>query len=222
MIPASNNMKNTEWAVAIFKDFAIRSLDLQGRFNYGGADEINALMLDFPYMYVVPSDIVLTQNLDGKSGFSIMETTFEVVIADKLKSGKDNELQTISDSQEIMLALVAEVSTHPYYIANQMKLVNDVLITTSFEADDAIVSKVSANITLAYPFRYQYCNQPVEGIPFYPSITTDIFSSVTQSLCTIIDGCPIIINLQNDIIELQEQIDEFIFTTKTLISGGAD
>ena len=31
-----------------------------------------------------------------------------------------------------------------------------------------------------------------------------------------------IINIQNDIIDLQNQIDEFISTTKTLISGGAE
>ena len=31
--------KNTEWSVAIFKDFAIRSRDLQGRFKFGGNDE---------------------------------------------------------------------------------------------------------------------------------------------------------------------------------------
>ena len=222
MIPASNNMKNTEWAVAIFKDFAIRSLDLEGRFQFGGNDEINAIMETFPYMYVQANDIRVSPNLDGKSGYASMETTFEVTIADKLLSSKDNELQTVSDSQEIMLAVIAELSTHPYYVANQMKLVGDVLVSTTYEADDAIVSKVTAEITLRYPFKYQYCNQPVDNIPFYPTITTDIFGSVTQSICTLIEGCPVIINIQNDIIELQEQINEFIFTTKTLISGGAE
>ena len=222
MIPASNNMKNTEWAVAIFKDFAIRSLDIQGRFQFGGSDEINSIMEEFPYMYVQANDIRVTPNGDGKSGYASMETTFEVTIADKLLSSKDNELQTVSDSQEIMLAVISELSTHPYYVANQMRMVGDAIITTRYEADDAIVSKVTAEITLRYPFRYTYCNQPVDNIPFYPTITTDIFGSVTQSICTLIEGCPVIINIQNDIIDLQNQIDEFISTTKTLISGGAE
>jgi hypothetical protein len=215
-------MKNTEWAVAIFKDFAIRSLDLQGRFQFGASDEMNSEMETYPYMYVQANEIRVSPNEGGKSGYASMETTFEITIADKNLSSFDNELQTVSDSQEIMLALIAELTTHPYYVANQMKMVGDAIITTSYEADDAILSKVTADITLRYPFRYQYCNQPVEDIPFYPTITTDIFTSVTQSLCTIIDQCPVIINIQNDIIDLQEQINEFIFSTKTLISGGAE
>ena len=222
MIPASNNMKNTEWAVAIFKDFAIRSFDLQGRFQFGGSDEINSIMETFPYMYVQANEIRVSPNGDGKSGYASMETTFEVTIADKLLSSKDNELQTVSDSQEIMLAVISELSTHPYYVANQMKMVGDAIITTAYEADDAIVSRVTAEITLRYPFKYTYCNQPVDNIPFYPTITTDIFGSVTQSICTLIEGCPVIINIQNDIIDLQNQIDEFISTTKALISGGAE
>ena len=212
MIPASNNMKNTEWAVAIFKDFAIRSFDLQGRFQFGGSDEINSLMEEFPYMYVQANDIRVSPNADGKSGYASMETTFEVTIADKLLSSKENELQTVSDSQEIMLAVISELSTHPYYVANQMKMVGDAIITTRYEADDAIVSRVTAEITLRYPFKYTYCNQPVDNIPFYPTITTDIFGSVTQSICTIIEGCPVIINIQNDIIDLQDQIDNIITT----------
>ena len=210
MIPASNNMKNTEWAVAIFKDFAIRSYDLQGRFQFGGNDEINAIMEQFPYMYVQANDIRVSPNGDGKSGYASMETTFEVTIADKLLSSKNNELQTVSDSQEIMLALISELSTHPYYVANQMKMVGDAIITTRYEQDDAIVSKVTAEITLRYPFKYQYCNQPVENIPFYPTITTDIFGSVTQSICTLIEGCPVILTIDNTLIDLQNQIDNII------------
>jgi hypothetical protein len=212
MIPASNNMKNTEWCVAIFKDFAIRSFDLQGRFQFGGNDEINSLMEVFPYMYVQANDIRVTPNGDGKSGYASMETTFQVTIADKLLSSKNNEIQTVSDSQEIMLAVISELSTHPYYVANQMKMVGDAIISTTYEADDAIVSRVTAEITLRYPFKYTYCNQPVDNIPFYPTITTDIFGSVTQSICTIIEGCPVIINIQNDIIDLQDQIDNIIAT----------
>jgi hypothetical protein len=212
MIPASNNMKNGEWCVAIFKDFAIRSFDLQGRFSYGGGDEMNSQMETFPYMYVEPSDIRVSPNFDGKSGYASMETTFNVTIADKLLSSQENELQTVSDSQEIMLALISELSTHPYYVANQMKLIGDVFISTRLEQDDAIVSKVTAEITLRYPFRYQYCNQPVDNIPFYPTITTDIFGSVTQSICTLIEGCPVILTIESTLIDLQEQIDNIIIT----------
>ncbi len=210
MIPASNNMKNTEWAIAIFKDFAIRSLDIQGRFKFGSNDEINPDMETFPYMYVQANDIRVSPNIDGKSGYAFMETTFDVTIADKLISSKDNELQTVSDSQEIMLALVAELSTHPYYVANQMKMVGDAIISTRYEADDAIVSKVNCEITLRYPFKYQYCNQPVDNIPFYPTITTDIFGSVTQSICTLIEGCPVILTIENTLIDLQDQIDNIV------------
>ncbi len=202
MIPASNNVKNSEWCIAIFKDFAIRSRDLQGRFKFGGLDEVNADMETFPYMYVAPSDILVAPNLDSKSGYAYIEASYDVVIADKIKSGKDNELQTVSDSQEIMMALIAELGSHPYYVDNLMKLVGDVNLVTTLEQDDAIVSKVTANITLRYPFKYQYCNQPVDNIPFYPEITTDIFTSVTQSICTIIEGCPVIINIQNEIEEI--------------------
>src|SRR5690606_36305078 len=110
------------------------------------------------------------------------------------------------------MALVAKLGSHPYYVGNQMKLVGDVNLTTSLEADDAIVSKVTAQITLRYPFKYQYCNQPVDNIPFYPTITTDIFTSVTQSICTIVESSPVILTIDNTLIDLQNQINN--------ISGG--
>jgi hypothetical protein len=161
-------------------------------------------------MYVAPSDILISPNLDGKSGYSFIEASYDVTIADKLKSGKDNELQTVSDIQEILMALVAELGSHPYYVDNQMKLVGDVNLVTTLEQDDAIVSKVTAEITLRYPFKYQYCNQPVDNIPFYPSITTDIFTSVTQSICTIIEDCPVILTIDLTLINLQDQIDNIV------------
>ncbi len=211
-IPVNNGVKNSEFAVAIFKDFAIRSRDLQGRFKFGGNDEMNPDMETFPYMYVAPSDILVSPNIDGKSGYAYIEASYDVTIADKLKSGKDNELQTVSDIQEILMALVAELGSHPYYVDNQMKSVGDVNLITTLEQDDAIVSKVTAQITLRYPFKYQYCNQPVDNIPFYPEITTDIFTSVTQSICTIIEDCPVILTIDLTLIDLQEQINN--------ISGG--
>jgi hypothetical protein len=217
LIPANNGVKNSEYAVAIFKDFAIRSRDLQGRFRFGGNDEMNPDMETFPYMYVAPSDILISPNLDGKSGYSFIEASYDVTIADKLKSGKDNELQTVSDIQEILMALVAELGSHPYYVDNQMKLVGDVNLVTTLEQDDAIVSKVTAQITLRYPFKYQYCNQPVDNIPFYPSITTDIFTSVTQSICTIIEDCPVILTIDLTLINLQDQIDNIVCETNSII-----
>ena len=215
MIPASTNMKNTEWFISILQDWANRSKDIQGRFNFGGNDEINSLMETFPYMYAEPGDITLINNGDGKSGYGTMEISFNITIADKLKSGKDNEIQTVSDSQEMMMGVIAEFSTHPYYNFNQIKVINDPVITTRFEQDDAIVSKVSTDITFSLPFKYQYCNQPVDGIPFYPSITSDVFTSATQSICTLIEGCPVIITIENTLVDLQEQIDNII------VGGGA-
>ena len=210
MIPANNGVKNSEWCVAIFKDFAIRSRDLQGRFQFGDSDEMNPEMLTYPYMYVAPSGIVVSPNIDGKSGYAFIEASYDVTIADKLKSSADNELETVSDTQEIMMALISELGSHPYYVDNQMKLVGDVNLTTTLEQDDAILTKVTADITLRYPFKYQYCNQPVDNIPFYPEITTDIFTSVTQSICTIIEGCPVILTIENTLIDLQEQIDNIV------------
>jgi hypothetical protein len=210
LIPASNNVKNSEWCVAIFKDFAIRSRDLQGRFQFGDSDEMNPEMLTYPYMYVAPSGIVVSPNIDGKSGYAFIEASYDVTIADKLKSSADNELETVSDTQEIMMALISELGSHPYYVDNQMKLVGDVNLTTTLEQDDAILTKVTADITLRYPFKYQYCNQPVDNIPFYPEITTDIFTSVTQSICTIIEGCPVILTIENTLIDLQDQIDNIV------------
>ena len=209
-IPASNSVKNSEWCVAIFKDFAIRSKDLQGRFKFGDNDEMNPDMESYPYMYVAPTDISIQPNLGGKSGYSAIEATFDVPIADKLESSKENELQTVSDIQEILFALVAELGSHPYYVQNNMKLVGDVPLTTSLEADDAILSKVTARITLRYPFQYTYCNVPVDDIPFYPEITTDIFGNVTDSLCTLIEGCPVIITIENTLIDLQNQINNIV------------
>ena len=188
-LPVSNVAKNFHWIYKIFQDFALRSKDLKGHFGFGSMGDINSEVLEYPYMWLEPVRTrILTSDRDVKSGYSTIECEVNVVIADKLRSDLLNTPETISDVNEIMMTFIAELSQHPYYALNKVKLVGDVVIEAEIERNDDIVNRAVATITLQYPFKYTYCSDPVSDLDGYLSIS-DMFLSVTASFCELVHDC---------------------------------
>jgi len=167
----SNVPKNLQWIDLIFKDFVDRSLELEG-YGFGNIDQINSEVLEYPYLWVDPDRTRVIRNTSPKSGFSAMEVEIEVIVADKLRSDVTNEVETISDVNEIILSAITELSQHPYYVKNNVSLSRDIDIVNEWRRNDDIVNRAVARLTLRWPFSYTYCSQPV----IYTGLTPSSFS----------------------------------------------
>ena len=187
MIPVNNSSKQTSWMMAMFQDFATRSVEIKGEFYDSRLYDINAIIKKTPYMFVDIGDQTLIQ--DGNGRFASIELTFTVYVADKELVKKVNETTAATTTRRILVDLVAELSQHPYYVQNKVKLVNDVTIETTFETDDDYLVRSSCDLTLRVPFDVKYCATPIEPIPLYTSQTIDTFQSATQSICDIVKTC---------------------------------
>ena len=99
-----------------------------------------------------------------------------------------NTPETISDVNEIVMTIVAELSQHPYYAQNNVKLIDDVIIETEIEKNDDIVNRAVATMTFQYPFKYTYCSDPVDDVDGFLTIS-DMFLSVTASFCELVSDC---------------------------------
>ena len=188
-LPISNAPKNFHWIYKIFQDFALRSRDLKGHFGFGGADDINAEVLEYPYLWIEPVRTrIITTDRNVKSGYSTIEVEIRAIVADKLRSDLLNTPETISDVNEILMTIVAELSQHPYYALNNVKLVEDVVIETEIERNDDIVNSAVATMVFQYPFKYTYCSDPVNDVDGFLSIS-DMFLTVTASFCELVHDC---------------------------------
>jgi hypothetical protein len=164
-LPISNAPKNLMWVYKIFNDFSIRSKDLKGNFGFGSIDEINSEVLEYPYLWIEPiRNRILSTDRDVKSGYSTIEVEVRVIVADKLRSDVLNNVETISDVNEIVMTIIAELSQHPYYAQNGVKLVDDIIIENEFEKNDDIINRCLATMVLQFPFRYSYCSDPISPL----------------------------------------------------------
>lgn len=168
-IPINSVPKNIQWLDLILKDFQDRSIELND-YGFGNTDQINSSELNYPHMWCNPTRTRIISNDGGKNGFSAMETEIELTISDILRSDKENNVETISDVNEMLMTVVAEISQHPYYVQNKVKLVGDIDIENEWEKTDDIVNRCMATITFRWPFSYTWCLSPVEGgttpVPF--------------------------------------------------------
>jgi hypothetical protein len=89
---------------------------------------------------------------------------FRAIVADKLRSDTFNNTETISDVNEVVMTIVSELSQHPYYAQNGVKLIGDVDIDSEFEKNDDIVNRAIATMTIQYPFKYTYCTDPINPL----------------------------------------------------------
>ena len=186
-IPINNTSKNLQWIDLIFKNFVERSLELEG-YGFGNIDQINSKVLEYPYLWVDPDRSRLIRNASPKSGFSAIEVEIEVIVADKLRSDVENEVETISDVNEIILSAIAELSQHPYYVKNNVSLSRDVDIVNEWRRNDDIVNRAVARLTLRWAFSYTYCAEPIiYGTASFPYIPSSPVPSV--SFCEAVKAC---------------------------------
>jgi|688.fasta_scaffold64236_1 hypothetical protein len=164
-LPINTAPKNWQWIDKIFQDFSNRSLDLKGHYGFGSIDEINSFELEHPYLWIEPIRMrILSTDRNVKSGYSTIEVEFRAIVADKLRSDTFNNTETISDVNEVVMTIVSELSQHPYYAQNGVKLIGDVDIDSEFEKNDDIVNRAIATMTIQYPFKYTYCTDPINPL----------------------------------------------------------
>lgn len=155
--------KNWQWITFILQDIASRSLDLKG-FGFGPIWNCNSKVIPHPYIWLEPVRVsVLTNDRSIKSGYSAMESEFRLYCADKLRSDLENNVETISDVSEILLYIINELMSHPYYVKNNVSCVNDIDIEVEWEENDDIVNRAFATISLRWAFNYD-CKTPIEPL----------------------------------------------------------
>lgn len=156
--------KNIQWLDRIIRSFVSRHHNLRG-YGFGMKSNSISEVLEYPYCWMVPTRTrVLSNDRTNKSGYSVTEITLEISISDKLLSDKTNNVDTISDVNEILMSLVGELANESYYVANNVSLVGDIDVENEWEYNDDIVNVSTATLTFRVPFNYQPCNIPVDTI----------------------------------------------------------
>ena len=205
MIPISNAQKNYLFILAILEDYATRSKFIQyingvnNSFGVGPIDKINEVIKTTPYMWITDLGSTMIK-ADDRTGFNNIEHKVRIYIADKLIVDDTNQDSAINNTKEELFAIIAELTQHPYYIQNKIKLSDDDIdIESEYEVDDDYLVRSYADLTFIVPFQYTYCSNPTDTIPLYNTTTIPYFNSATVSICSILSQCGVITTIQGDI-----------------------
>ena len=195
MIPISNAQKNYLFILAILEDYATRSKFIQyingvnNPFGVGPIDKINEVIKTTPYMWITDLGSTMIK-ADDRTGFNNIEHKVRIYIADKLIVDDTNQDSAINNTKEELFAIIAELTQHPYYIQNKIKLSDDDIdVESEYEVDDDYLVRSYADLTFVVPFQYTYCSNPTDTIPLYNTTTIPYFNSATVSICSILSQC---------------------------------
>lgn len=167
-IPVNRAPKNIMWLDRILKDFVDRHLLLKG-YGFGDPSNNNSEVLEYPYIWFNPTrSRIIANDRTTKSGYSALEMEIEITIADKLISDKSNNVETISDVNEIGYSLISEIIKNPYYVKNNVSLVGDIDIENEWERNDDIVNR--CRITMSFRWAFDFCDIPVEYLAPYVAV----------------------------------------------------
>lgn len=198
-LPNVNNaQKNYLFILAILEDYATRSKFIQYangvnvRFGVGPKDLINSTIKETPYMWV--EDLGSTMiKADDRNGYSNIEHNVRIYIGDKEFTDNVNQNSAINNTKEELFALIAEITQHPYYLQNKIKLNDDdITIESEYEVDDDRIIRSYADLSFTVPYQYTYCSNPTDTIPLYTTDTIPYFNSATVSICSILQQCNIL------------------------------
>ena len=195
-LPTSSVQKNYLFILAICEDYAQRSKFIRHikgdlvSFGVGNPDKINEIIKRTPYMWISDENSTI---LYGQNNlYSSVEHRIRVYIADKEIIDEINQDSGINQCKEEIMAMVAELRQHPYYLQQRMQLVNDIEIISEYEVDDDFLVRAYADLTIKVPFDYTYCSNPTDAIPLYNNDTISYFNSATVSICEMVRSCGIV------------------------------
>ena len=133
-------------------------------FNIGADDAPN-----FPILVVNPTGANLPRTENGYSSFV---TTFDLQIIDLVNKDNNNELEVLSDAQQIINDIVNEFNTHPYYIDSGIDTIGDIDFEPLRGVYTSDVDGWKISMELESPNKISFCTNPItnlDGFDFEPA-----------------------------------------------------
>lgn len=155
--------------IILFKDIAARHEQVNDfaavqDFNIG-ADNAP----DFPILVVNPTGANLPRTDNGYSSFI---TTFDLQVIDLVNKDNNNELEVLSDAQQILNDIVNEFNTHPYYIDSGIDTIGNIDFEPLRGVYTSDVDGWKISIELESPNKISFCSNPItnlSGFDFSPA-----------------------------------------------------
>ena len=166
---AIGSTKSINQIVDLFRSISDRHLILQD-FGNGPSYHIDGHTLDYPYLWTIIEDS--TTVIKSDNGFKEIEFAITLRVADLINNVIDdtnlgeesfNGLDTTSDTQQIILDIIAEFSQDPYYRNNRVSIAGDVSITPFFDEMDGKENGWEASLEIRMPYTFTYCELPYDG-----------------------------------------------------------
>jgi len=147
--------------ISVFKDIATRHYQING-FGIGDSWEIGASEAKMhPVLWINPVTATMPET---DYGYKTFEIDFEVRVFDLVNKDESNENDVLSDTIDIIKDIITEFKGHPYYVASELNIVNDISFEAFTEEFDEEVSGWLCEISLMTPILTTFCGLPMAEI----------------------------------------------------------
>jgi hypothetical protein len=146
--------------ILIYKDIAERHEQVNDFLAVQDFDITNDSTHSYPLLVVNPisSNLPRTEN-----GYTSLNTTFDLQVIDLVNKNNNNDLEVLSDTQQILNDVVNELSTHPDYINDSIDIVGDVGFEPLRGVYTNDVDGWKVTIEFQQPNKISYCTNPIEA-----------------------------------------------------------
>lgn len=142
----------------LFNDFQTRHYQLNDYYFGELAEFGNSKSFQYPLLGVVPAQSTLIKG--NGATYNTIQHTFNIFVADLVKSGEENQMDVLSDTQQILIDLVAEIEQFEFFEDNNIEMVTDAVLVPFFERFDDLVGGWNVTLTLVMPNKANPCFAP--------------------------------------------------------------
>ena len=146
--------------IILFKDIAARHEQVNDFAAVQDFDINNDSTNKYPILVVNPTDVNLPRT---ENGYTSLLSTFDLQVIDLVNKDNTNEIEVISDTQQILNDIVNEISTHPDYINDEIDIINDVSFEPLRGVYTSDVDGWKVSIEFEQPNKTSYCTNPIKA-----------------------------------------------------------
>src|ERR1019366_1377689 len=162
MITNANPILTYNETIMLLRDIAARHFEIKTfsvDMTYDRAINKN---VPTPILYVRPINMHVFKSKDADT-YPVKEIKLELCVVDLVDTGLSNRDDVHSDTNQILLDILAEINQHPYYQSVGAQMAGDIDATPLYQYTDDDAYGWKTTITLRLKNRTDWC-----GLPFYP------------------------------------------------------
>lgn len=184
--------------IDVLKDISARHYQLNTFFVGKDFDLENNADIVYPMFQVYPT---LAKMPQSHGEYQTIQITLKCKVIDLVQQSDNNLNDVHSDTLQIAQDIINQINQHPFYQMSGVQILGDINLENLEEFEDDYGAGWAFDISLQLRNNQAFCGAPIDpkqGWSFNGPVATG-YTYTSSLTCEDLIGCPVIINIQNQI-----------------------